>query len=51
MEERQPRDTELRKALDRLVENELVFARRKPPEAGCVFKHALVYDAAHQSLL
>ncbi len=37
MEERQPRDTELRKALDRLVENELVFARGKPPEAGYVF--------------
>ena len=41
----------LRTALDQLVENELVFARGKSPEAGYVFKHALVQDSAYQSLL
>jgi class 3 adenylate cyclase len=44
-------DTELASALDRLVAAELVFRRGTPPEATYSFKHALVRDAAYQSLL
>lgn len=45
------REAELRDALDRLAAAELVFARGAPPEASYAFKHALVRDAAHESLL
>ena len=38
-------------ALARLVASELVFQRGAPPEAVYTFKHALVQDAAHSSLL
>jgi class 3 adenylate cyclase/predicted ATPase len=38
-------------ALDQLVNSELVFRRGVPPEATYTFKHALVQDAAYQSLL
>ena len=38
-------------ALDRLSAAELVFRRGTPPEARYTFKHALVQDAAYQSLL
>src|ERR1051326_1595067 len=41
----------LRAALARLVASELVFQRGTPPEAVWTFKHALVQDAAHGSLL
>jgi tetratricopeptide (TPR) repeat protein len=44
-------DDELQAALARLVASELVFQRGRPPEAVYSFKHALVQDAAHQSLL
>lgn len=44
-------EPELRAALDRLVAAELVFARGERPEASYSFKHALVRDAAHESLL
>ena len=44
-------EAELRAALDRLAAAELVFARGEPPEAGYSFKHALVRDAAYESLL
>jgi class 3 adenylate cyclase/predicted ATPase len=47
---RLPED-ELRAALDRLVASELVFQRGTPPEVVYSFKHALVQDAAHASLL
>jgi len=47
---RLPED-ELQSALDRLVVSELVFQRGTPPEAVYSFKHALVQDAAHSSLL
>ena len=47
---RLPED-ELQSALDRLVASELVFQRGTPPEAVYSFKHALVQDAAHGSLL
>ena len=38
-------------ALEQLVASELVFRRGTPPEATYSFKHALVQDAAYQSLL
>jgi DNA-binding winged helix-turn-helix (wHTH) protein len=44
-------ENELRVALSRLVASELVFQRGTPPEAVYTFKHALVQDAAHGSLL
>jgi len=44
-------DDELRPALGRLVASELVFQRGAPPDAVYAFKHALVQDAAHSSLL
>ena len=44
-------ERELRAGLDRLVASELVFQRGTPPEAVYSFKHALVQDAAHDSLL
>jgi class 3 adenylate cyclase/predicted ATPase len=47
---RLPED-ELNAALSRLVTSELVFQRGMPPEAVYAFKHALVQDAAHGSLL
>src|ERR1700736_3203612 len=47
---RLPED-ELQAALARLVTSELVFQRGTPPEAVYAFKHALVQDAAHGSLL
>ena len=37
--------------LDQLVASELVFRRGAPPDATYSFKHALVKDAAYQSLL
>jgi class 3 adenylate cyclase/predicted ATPase len=42
---------ELDAAVDRLVEAELVFRRGAPPDATYLFKHALVRDAAYESLL
>src|SRR5262249_21646724 len=47
---RLPED-ELQAALGRLVASELVFHRGTPPHAVYSFKHALVQDAAHGSLL
>jgi predicted ATPase len=47
---RLPED-ELQTALARLVASELVFQRGTPPDAVYAFKHALVQDAAHRSLL
>ena len=41
----------LRGALDRLLETELVYRHGLPPTATYVFKHALVRDAAYESLL
>ena len=42
---------ELASALRQLVEAELIFRRGTPPEATYLFKHALVRDAAYESLL
>jgi predicted ATPase len=47
---RLPED-ELQAALGRLVASGLVFQRGAPPDAAYSFKHALVQDAAHGSLL
>jgi class 3 adenylate cyclase/predicted ATPase len=44
-------EDELQSALARLVSSELVFRRGMPPDAVYSFKHALVQDAAHGSLL
>ncbi len=44
-------ETELQAALDQLVAAELIFRRGVPPQATYSFKHALVQDAAYQSLL
>ena len=44
-------EAELTAGLDRLVAAELVFRRGLPPAATYVFKHALVRDAAYESLL
>ena len=44
-------EEELVGAMRRLVEAELVFRRGSPPEATYLFKHALVRDAAYESLL
>ena len=44
-------DDELQAALGRLVASQLVFERGTPPDSVYTFKHALVQDAAHGSLL
>jgi class 3 adenylate cyclase/tetratricopeptide (TPR) repeat protein len=44
-------EVELTDALDSLVASGLVFQRGVPPEATYTFKHALVQDAAYDSLL
>jgi class 3 adenylate cyclase len=41
----------LQAALGQLVEGELLFQRGVPPDATYTFKHALIQDAAYQSLL
>src|SRR5262249_55936927 len=41
----------LQRELGRLVEVEMVYQRGVPPHATYVFKHALIQDAAYQSLL
>jgi predicted ATPase len=41
----------LQRELGRLVEAEIVYQRGLPPHATYMFKHALIQDAAYQSLL
>jgi predicted ATPase len=41
----------LQHELGRLVEAEIVYQRGLPPQASYVFKHALIRDAAYESLL
>ena len=45
-----PEET-LQRALGQLVEAELLYQRGMPPQATYVFKHALIQEAAYQSLL
>jgi predicted ATPase len=44
-------ETRLAAALDQLVASELVSRRGVPPAASYIFKHALVQEAAHETLL
>src|SRR5262249_46085250 len=44
-------DTRLAAALDQLVASELVSRRGMPPMASYIFKHALVQEAAYETLL
>ena len=44
-------EAQLDEALEKLTASELVFRRGDPPDAIYVFKHALVQDAAYDSLL
>ncbi len=44
-------DAGLCQGLARLVDAEIVFQRGEPPEATYTFKHALVQEAAYESLL
>jgi class 3 adenylate cyclase/tetratricopeptide (TPR) repeat protein len=44
-------EPELAEAMLKLVEAELVFRRGTPPDASYLFKHALVRDAAYESML
>ncbi|HEV8713122.1 MAG TPA: adenylate/guanylate cyclase domain-containing protein [Candidatus Binatia bacterium] len=41
----------LQKGLTQLVEAEFLYQRGLPPQAKYIFKHALIQDAAYQSLL
>jgi predicted ATPase len=41
----------LRRGLQQLVEAELLYQQGLPPQATYLFKHALIQDAAYQSLL
>jgi class 3 adenylate cyclase/predicted ATPase len=41
----------LQEGLGRLVEAELLYQRGRPPRSRYIFKHALIQDAAYQSLL
>src|SRR5262249_17747978 len=41
----------LQRELRRLVEAEIVYHRGVPPQATYMFKHALIQDAAYESLL
>jgi class 3 adenylate cyclase len=43
--------SELDRGLDELVERGLLFRRGSRPGATCIFKHALLQDAAYNSLL
>ena len=44
-------ESDLEGALSGLIKAELVYRRGLPPEADYIFKHALIRDAAYESLL
>jgi hypothetical protein len=44
-------ESTLQRALRRLVETELLYQRGLPPQTTYLFKHALIRDAAYESLL
>ena len=44
-------ETKLHEGLEQLADAELLYQRGRPPRARYLFKHALVQDAAYQSLL
>src|SRR5262245_34659228 len=43
--------TSLQNDLTKLIDAELLYQRGLPPQATYLFKHALIQDAAYQSLL
>jgi class 3 adenylate cyclase/predicted ATPase len=45
------RDEELDVALQQLVASEVILRKGKPPEANYSFRHSLLQDVAHESLL
>jgi class 3 adenylate cyclase/predicted ATPase len=44
-------EPQLNTGLGQLVDNELLYQRGRPPRSRYIFKHALIQDAAYQSLL
>lgn len=44
-------ETTLQHELDKLVEAEILYQKGRPPRCSYLFKHALIQDAAYQSLL
>lgn len=44
-------ESDLQSGLAQLIDNQLIFRRGTPPDAAYAFKHALVQDAAYESLL
>jgi len=44
-------EASLQQALAKLVDAELLYQRGLPPQATYTFKHALIQDAAYESLL
>jgi len=44
-------ETELQNALGQLIDNQLIFRRGSAPDAVYTFKHALLQEAAYESLL
>ena len=44
-------ETGLGAALDQLADSDLILRHRTPPSAAYSFRHALVQEAAYQSLL
>ncbi|GAG04229.1 unnamed protein product, partial [marine sediment metagenome] len=44
-------EAQLQDGLSQLVEAELLYRRGRPPRAKYIFKHALIQDAAYESLL
>ena len=44
-------ESQLRTGLGKLVDAELLYQRGRPPKAKFMFKHALIAEAAYQSLL
>jgi len=44
-------EQQLREALESLVQSELLHCRGMPPDSVYLFKHALLQDAAHETLL
>ncbi len=45
------RDSALDAALEQLVNSQVIIRKGKPPEATYTFRHALIQDAAYNSLL
>jgi hypothetical protein len=44
-------EEDLRCALRKLTDAELLYSQGKPPHASYLFKHALIRDAAYEALL